>query len=86
MRDYDQFFEAKTTDTRYMNAIVSLAAAIAGVFKRYSRGTRKTAWRAISTGQGKKEVERLLLNPDLPVTRFRRITRRNFKEWMAEER
>ena len=90
MSEPGQFFEAKrrmdpsSYDTRYYNALMDMAGALAKIFRRYSRATRKEAWRSIISNKGKKEVNRLLLDPDIPITRFRRIGR-GFKEWLDSQ-
>ena len=63
-------------------AIVDMAAALRGVFKDYMRDTRRRAWKKLTTGQGKKDIEKLLNQPSIPLSRFRKLV---FAEWLALE-
>ena len=61
-------------------AIVDMAAALRSVFKDYIRDTRRRAWRKLTTGQGKKDVEKLLNQPSIPLSRFRKLV---FADWLT---
>jgi len=58
---------------------VDIAKALKGVFKISSRRARKNAWRALSTGKGKAEIDKLVDNPDRSVNT---ISRLSFREWL----
>jgi glutaredoxin-related protein len=58
---------------------LDIAKYLQGTFKRTTRQARKAAWRTLSTGKGKEEIDRLLDNPDRSLNT---ISNLNFKEWI----
>ena len=66
-------------DANTMHAIVDMAHALAGSFKKYSINTRQKAWKSLSSPRGDKEVAKLIRNPNRPINTFQRLA---FKEWI----
>jgi hypothetical protein len=61
-------------------ALTAIVGGLQSAFKRFDRSARKTAWKAIQSGAGKKEIDSLLNNPSQQVTGLPRLL--SFKEWM----
>ena len=53
---------------------------IRGVFRRYTRSTRRKSWDALMSPGGKSVVNKLINDPKAPVTGIPRLLR--FKEWL----
>tara|TARA_Y100000034_G_scaffold117749_1_gene157597 strand:+ start:38976 stop:39212 length:237 start_codon:yes stop_codon:yes gene_type:complete len=62
-----------------MKAIVDMAHALSGSFKRYSISTRQKAWKSLSSSKGDKEVAKLIRNPNRPINTFQQLA---FREWL----
>lgn len=60
---------------------IDIAKALKGIFQTNSRGARKAAWKAISSGDGKSEIDKLTDNPGRSINT---ISRLSFKEWLKE--
>jgi len=65
-------------------AIQDMMEKLAGVFKKYTRESRRKAWDKLTNAKGKKEVNKILTNPYRPLNQFRKLAL-SFKEWMQEE-
>jgi len=63
-------------------AQVDMASALRDVFKKYTRSTRKRAWKTITSDRGHREMDKLLIQTSRPVTRFRAL---NFREWIEKD-
>jgi RNA polymerase-binding transcription factor DksA len=63
-------------------AVVDIAKALRGVFKKHTVSNRRDAWEAISNSRGKKEVEKLLRNPNRNINTFKQLA---FREWLEFE-
>ena len=63
--------------------VQDIAKALQGVFKKHpSRFMRKKAWKAIISKKGQEEVERLAVNANRPLIRFKSLS---FSEWLEKE-
>lgn len=74
----------KNNQTNLKNAIVDLAKGIGNVFKKYSRSTRKRAWERLTSKEGEKEVDKILLDPNRQINTFQKLANKNesFSEWL----
>lgn len=74
----------KNNQTNLKNAIVDLAKGIGNVFKKYSRATRKRAWERLTSKEGEKEVDKILLDPNRQINTFQKLANKNesFSKWM----
>lgn len=63
------------------DAIKDMAKGLSKVFKNYGRQARDKAWAKLISKKGKKEVEKLLINPKKPLNQFFKLA---FKEWMLK--
>lgn len=79
MRDFHQFLESKqkSSESSKIKAIVELADAICRVFQKLTRHRRKAAWKAITSENGKKEMDRLITNPKLTLNRLRKLSEKD---------
>ena len=68
---------AEKTNPR--DAVADMAKSLQGVFKQYSKNARKKAWGDLTSGKGKAEIDKLLVNPRHPLNAF---TKLHFAEWM----
>jgi len=59
---------------------LDIAKYLQGTFKRTTRNARKVAWRTLSSGKGKEEIDRLLDNPDRSLNTIANLS---FKEWLS---
>jgi hypothetical protein len=73
---------ANRQNTNAMRAIVDMAQALAGTFKKYSISTRQKAWKSLSSSKGDKEVAKLIRNPNRSINTFQRLA---FKEWVDSD-
>lgn len=64
--------------TQLQNATVDMASALKDVFKKYTRQTRAKAWSKLTSRQGMDEVEKIIQDPNRPLSQFRKL---NFAEW-----
>jgi hypothetical protein len=62
------------------DALTDMVSSLKGVFNKYDRSSRKKAWKAIGSPQGKKEMNQLLDSPTRPVTGVSKWL--SFKEWI----
>ena len=60
-------------------AVQDLVYGIRDVFKKYDKGSRTKAWKAVQSGSGKNLVDALLINPSKPIVGLPRLM--HFKEW-----
>lgn len=67
--------------TNPKDAALDIVKAVRTVFKKYSYSSRKKAWEALNKGQGKREVEKLLVHPDRELNTFSRLS---FREWVNQ--
>jgi hypothetical protein len=65
------------------DALGSLFGCLQSTFKKYDRAARTKAWKAIHTGKGKEEVNKLLNSPSHQVVGIPRFL--NFKEWFYSQ-
>ncbi len=63
------------------DALGDLFSCLKGTFKRYDRSARRKAWEALTSGNGKSEVGKLINNPGHVVTGVPRFLK--FKEWLG---
>lgn len=62
------------------DALKDMLYSLKGIFKQYTRPTRRSAWHDLTdTKSGKQQVEKLLTNPDQPIVGIPRL---RFKEWL----
>lgn len=73
---------ANRQNANTMHAIVDMAHALAGSFKKYSISTRQKAWRSLSSSRGDKEVAKLIRNPNRPINTFQKLA---FREWIESD-
>lgn len=59
--------------------ITDLAKGIRDVFKKYSRHNRERGWNTIKSGEGEKQIKKLIVDPNIALSGFERLT---FKEWV----
>lgn len=64
-------------------AVVDIARSLSNVFKKYTISRRRKAWDDITSREGKKEIEKLLRNPNRPLNTFQKLA---FKEWLEANR
>ena len=57
-----------------------IAKYLQGTFKRTTLAARKTAWRTLSTGRGKEEIDKLAIHPERSLNA---ISNLSFKEWLS---
>jgi len=74
--------EHKQNISSNVDAIMDIAGALSKIFKKYSKETRKQAWKSITNPDGETEVQKIIRNPDMSINRFRTIKRKTFLEWM----
>lgn len=60
-------------------AIVDIAKALSGVFKKYQRQTSSRAVKKLCSSNGKKALEQLAQNPNRPLNQFPKLA---FREWV----
>ena len=63
-------------------AIKDMAKNLSDVFKDYGRQAREKAWKKLISSKGKKEIERMLVNPKRPLNKFFKLA---FREWLEEK-
>ena len=63
------------------DAMLDMAEALKKVFKKHARGPREQAWKKLTHGEGKKQMDYLLVHPDHSLNTFHRIS---FKEWLEK--
>jgi hypothetical protein len=67
MESFKQFVEARGPSGK-TQAMTDLVNAIKGVLKHYNPDTRKAVWEKLTSAKGMKEMNRLLRNPNAPVS------------------
>lgn len=67
-------------DTSKIQARLDLVDSMKKVFKKYSRANSKSAWKAISSPNGSKEIEKLINNTNRSLSVFKTL---NFREWLG---
>lgn len=72
----------KSVDTNRQKAIIDMAFSLARVFKKYSRYTREKAWEDLTKPDGKKEIKKILQDPDRSLNGFPKLA---FKEWLCSQ-
>ena len=65
-------------------AIADMMEKLAGVFKKYTRESRRKAWDKLTSSKGKREVSKILTDPYRPLNQFRKLAL-TFREWMEAE-
>lgn len=68
--------------TQLQNATTDMASALKDVFKKYTRQTREKAWSKLTSQDGRREMDKLLQDPNRPLSQFRKL---NFAEWLHNE-
>lgn len=58
---------------------MDIAKSLKDVFRKYSRDTRETAWKRISSSRGDAEVHKIIVNPNKDLNTFAKLV---FKEWL----
>jgi hypothetical protein len=61
------------------DAVSDIVHSLRSIFKKYTRTSRKKAWKAIQSTQGKKNISDFLHNPDKPIVSVKKWI--SFKEW-----
>ena len=74
--------ESKKVDTNLQKAILDIASNLKKSFTKYSRNTRDKAWKRITSAEGEREIDKILLNPERQLNTFQKLA---FKEWMEEK-
>ena len=69
-----------STDAR--PALSDIAYSLKNIFKNYTRSTRKHAWKAITSTEGNKLVDKMIANPSVPIQGLPKLL--SFKEWLCE--
>jgi hypothetical protein len=59
--------------------IVDLGKSIQNVFKKYSKINRERGWNVIQSSDGRKQIEKIINNPNLSLSGFQKL---NFREWL----
>lgn len=74
MTTFRHFVETKNENsTRKIPAVEDMAKALVKVFAKYSRHTREDAWEQLTSVKGKKEVDKLLINPSRSLAQIRKL-------------
>jgi hypothetical protein len=63
----------KKNNTNIKNAIVDIAKSLENVFKKYSKNTREKAWKKITSKDGEKEINKILIDPNRPINTFQKL-------------
>ncbi len=63
------------------DAIEDIIFGLKKTFKNYNRSTRRQAWEAVLSAKGRKQVDKLINNPDQPITGLPKL---RFKEWFDQ--
>lgn len=71
--------ESKKIDTNLQKAILDIASNLKKSFTKYSKNTREKAWKRITSSDGEREINKILLNPERQLNTFQKLT---FKERM----
>lgn len=75
--NFYQFLEARYSksdeSTKPIKALVDMAEALARVFKKYTRSTRRKAWKQLTSPKGLHEMEQIVRTPTRPLSRFRTL-------------
>lgn len=71
-----------SVDSNVKTAILDMAKELAKVFKKYTKNTREAAWGHLTSSEGKKEIQKLLVDPSRQPNTFTKLT--SFKEWKEE--
>jgi hypothetical protein len=74
--------ESKKVDTNLQKAILDIASNLKKSFAKYSRSTRDKAWKRITSADGEREIDKILLNPERQLNTFQKLA---FKEWMEKK-
>lgn len=74
--------ESKKVDTNLQKAILDIASNLKKSFAKYSRNTRDKAWKRITSADGEREIDKILLNPERQLNTFQKLA---FKEWMEKK-
>lgn len=81
-KDKEKKPETKKTDTNLQKAILDIASNLKKSFSKYSRNTRDKAWKRITSAEGEREVDKILLNPERQLNTFQKLA---FKEWIEKK-
>jgi hypothetical protein len=73
MTTWQQFLEAKKTDTSKLDCVMDLAQALQEVFKRYTLTTREAAWKKLTGKDGERKVRDLIKTPSRSLSPFRTL-------------
>jgi hypothetical protein len=63
------------------SALLDMAEALRKVFQKYSVVNRKRGWKALTSPNGDKAVQNMILHPNMPVNKFKQIA---FSEWVEK--
>lgn len=74
--------ESKKVDTNLQKAILDIASNLKKSFTKYSKNTRDKAWKRITSPEGEREIDKILLNPERQLNTFQKLA---FKEWMEKK-
>jgi hypothetical protein len=58
-----------------------MAKALQGVFKQYTRHARKEGFRDLISKKGIDNLEKMVVNPNRPLSAFRQLS---FREWLED--
>lgn len=67
MESFKIFMESRGPSGK-IQAMTDLVNAIKSVLKHYNPDARKAVWNKLTSAKGQKEMDRLLRNPDAPIS------------------
>ncbi len=70
----------QSTDAR--PAVSDIIYSLRNIFKKYTRSTRKSAWKAVTNAEGEKLVDKIITNPSVPIVGLPKLL--HFKEWLSK--
>lgn len=70
------------------DAIMDLAKEIDSVFKRYTLNIRKKAWERITSKDGEREINKILVDPNRQLSMFGKLAlqKEGVRVWLDDER
>ncbi len=71
---------AQNSDSR--KAINDIVDVLKGIFKRYSRTARRRSWKSVTSKEGERIIQRIIVNPGVPTPGLNRLA---FKEWLEAQ-
>lgn len=62
--------------------VEDILRCLQNIFKKSTRGARERAWKTITSGEGKSEIDKLVNNPGRTLKLYQHSL--TFKEWLRE--